>query len=550
MKNLSGLQQERLKYVPTKPKIFDDLSKIAFAEVGSPTEARKDQTAVKKHFPNTYGQHLVELHQKNAPSQKILRIGVVLSGGQAPGGHSVIAGIYDALKEVAEESRLIGFINGPSGIVEGKFRELKRKEIDEYRNTGGFDLIGSGRTKIETNEQLHQALSVIEKLQLDGLVVVGGDDSNTNAAVLAEFLLQKKSSTKVIGVPKTIDGDLKNEHVEISFGFDSACKVYAEMIGNIAHDAISARKYYHFVKLMGRSASHIALECALSVQPNLTFISEEIKQNERSLQQIVDEIADLVIKRAQQSKNYGVILIPEGLIEFIPEMKSLITSINQIIAGDEERFNQSDLENKRQTVSKHLEGHNAEIFGQLPFGIQKQLLLDRDPHGNVQVSKIATEKLLLELVQTKIQEEAHQNGSKFSLHAVEHFFGYEGRSGFPSNFDCDYCYALGIASVLLIRQGLTGYMSAVKGLTKHPSEWKIYGIPITALLNLEIRHGNPKPVIQKALVDLSGKPFRQFSKKRESWKWDDEYIFPGPTQYFGPAKTANSIPQSLVLEHS
>ncbi|GAB4190994.1 MAG: diphosphate--fructose-6-phosphate 1-phosphotransferase [Simkaniaceae bacterium] len=547
MTNKALLEQERLKYIPILPTILENLSNLAF-EKKQMTEAKADQEKIQEIFPQTYGQPLVSLQQGKPSSQERLIIGVVLSGGQAAGGHNVIAGLFDAMKRVHNESRLIGFLDGPSGVVNGKYCELEEELIDQYRNTGGFDLIGSGRTKIESEEQLNKAFSTVKKLQLNGLVIIGGDDSNTNAAILAEYFMQKGLQIKVVGVPKTIDGDLKNEHVEVSFGFDTACKTYSEMIGNIARDAISARKYYHFVKLMGRSASHIALECALQVRPNFTFISEEVKEKKQTLEDVVQSLVELIVKRAEQGKNYGVILIPEGLIEFIPEMGELIQDLNKILADADESFNQLVIEEKDKKIQNRLPSVSLEIFKKLPFSIKKQLLLDRDPHGNVQVSKIATEKLLLDLVEKELKTLKEQGKYQGKFNAVEHFFGYEGRSGFPSNFDANYCYALGMTSLLLIREGLTGYMSCVKHLTKHPSEWKISGIPITSLFHLEERHGKTKPVIQKALVELKGKPFAQFSKNREEWQFKDAYQFPGPIQFFGPAKISNSITRTLELE--
>ncbi len=476
---------------------------------------------------------------KREPSAP-LHIGVVLSGGQASGGHNVIAGIYDCLRRLSSGSKLYGFLDGPAGIISGIYRELTSELLDPYRNQGGFDMIGSGRVKIETEEQLSYALAAVQKIPLDGLVIIGGDDSNTNAALLAEYFLQNGCRTKVIGVPKTIDGDLKNPFVATSFGFDTACKVYAEMIGNIARDASSAKKYTHFIKLMGRSASHIALECALTTQANLTLIGEEIAQRKMTLSQIVAQIADLVSARADLGKQYGVILIPEGLIEFIPEIALLIKELNALIAADPHIA--------PATAAGRLTPPAQKCFEALPPNIQQQLLLHRDPHGNVQVSLIETERLLMELVEKELQRREKAGSSKVKFSPVQHFFGYEGRAGFPSNFDCNYCYALGFASTLLIQEGVSGYMACISNLHLPASAWGVGGVPLTSLMHVEVRKGKEKPVIQKALVDLNGNPFKIFQRLRDAWKLDDLYLYPGPIQFYGDPSLTQTVPLTLLLE--
>lgn len=455
----------------------------------------------------------------------------------------MIVGLFDALKQIHPGSALLGFLNGPSGIVEGKFKNLEQKELENFRNAGGFDLIGSGRTKIETPEQLQKSLEVVKTHKIDALVVIGGDDSNTNAALLAEYFLKNGCKTQVIGVPKTIDGDLQNNFVDISFGFDTACKTYSEMIGNIARDALSAKKYMHFIKLMGRSASHIALECALQTQPNLTLIAEEIAQEKKSLQQIGEEIADLIIKRAEMGKNYGVILIPEGLIEAIEEMNNLFSELNTLLASEE--IQGLAVKEIRLKMQNSLQGSSLKTFSFLPEEIQLQIVSDRDPHGNIQVAHIDTEKLLIEIV-SKILKQRNFQG-KFS--AVSHFFGYEGRAGFPSNFDATYCYALGFTAAALIQEGVTGYMACVTHLKKQPEDWDVYGLPLLSLMHLEMRKGKQKPVIAKALVDLKGKPFQFFKNHREEWMVKDDYQFPGPMQFFGEESLTNSVPRIVSLKN-
>ncbi|MGL5546443.1 MAG: diphosphate--fructose-6-phosphate 1-phosphotransferase, partial [Tannerellaceae bacterium] len=477
-----------------------------------------------------------------------INAGVILSGGQAPGGHNVIAGLFDGLKALNKDSKLYGFLMGPGGLVDHKYMELTADIIDEYRNTGGFDIIGSGRTKLETTEQYDKGLEILKQLNISALVIIGGDDSNTNACVLAEYYAAINAGVQVIGCPKTIDGDLKNEMIETSFGFDTACKVYSEVIGNIQRDCNSARKYWHFIKLMGRSASHIALECALQVQPNICIISEEVEQNNLSLDDVVNSIADSVAARAAQGNNFGTVLIPEGLIEFIPAMKALISELNDFLAHHQEEFNAIDKSEQRAYIISNLSEVNAAVYASLPEGVARQLTLDRDPHGNVQVSLIETEKLLAEMVGNRLAElkkEGKYNG-KFA--AQVHFFGYEGRCAAPSNFDADYCYSLGFTASCLIGEGKTGYMASVRNTTAPADEWIAGGIPVTMMMNMERRHGEMKPVIQKALVRLDGAPFKAFAAQRENWAINTEYVYPGPIQYFGPTEVCDQPTKTLQLE--
>lgn len=526
IRNLSRLQKVRMEYKPPLPAILKKIGSIRFHK-GAPTHALSDREEIKKLFPHTYGRPIMEGREEiHEERHGALTVGVVFSGGQAAGGHNVISGLYDAMHQLNKESRLIGFLGGPSGIIENKTIKLTQEQIAPYRNQGGFDLIGSGRTKIDTSEQLEASLKTVQELDLDGLVVIGGDDSNTNAAILAEYFLNKGCKTVVVGVPKTIDGDLKNEFVASSFGFDTAAKIYSEMIGNIARDALSAKKYYHFIKLMGRSASHITLECGLSTHPNITLIGEEVAQKKMTLSQVTKMIADVVVQRAEMGKNYGIVLIPEGLIEFIPEIRILIQELN--IESDKEKLTPE---------SRH-------CFEILPDEIQEQLLMDRDPHGNVQVSLIETEKLLIHTV----QEELKSRSFKGKFAALSHFFGYEGRSGFPSNFDTHYCYSLGHVAALLVQHGLTGYMTCVGNLKNEVENWTISGLPLTMLMNIEMRKGKKKPVIQKALVDLKGKPFAFFAQHRGDWAIEDQYRFTGPIQFFGEWDIANAISLTLQLE--
>jgi pyrophosphate--fructose-6-phosphate 1-phosphotransferase len=479
-----------------------------------------------------------------------LTVGVVLSGGQAPGGHNVITGLFDALKAANPDSRLLGFLGGPSGLLEDKFLEITPEIADAYRNTGGFDIIGSGRTKLETEQQFAVCEQVCKKHGVNAILVIGGDDSNTNAAVLAEYFQKTESGIAVIGAPKTIDGDLKNEAIEVSFGFDTATKTYAELIGNIERDAFSAKKYWHFIKLMGRSASHIALEAALQTQPTAAIISEEVAENRTTLRQIVDELVEMVVYREKNGESFGVVLVPEGLIEFIPEMKVLISEINDLLAENEDYFSTlHTFEDQSEWINTKLSKDSSYVFSSLPNNIQRQLLMDRDPHGNVQVSRIETEKLLVEMVEDRLSE-MKANGSysgKFSTQT--HFFGYEGRCAFPSNFDADYCYSIGYNAFLLIASGLTGYISSITNLSKPADEWKAGGVPITMMMNMEQRHGALKPVIKKALVELDGKPFRTFADNRETWYKQTSFTYPGAIQYYGPDEVCNQPTITLKLEH-
>jgi len=537
MSERTPLQQQRIDYKPPLPPIFHNLKNLSFQK-GGETKAVSDIEELKELFPNSFGRPLVKIKQGGSLEIKPLNVGVVFSGGQASGGHNVITGLFDALQTLNSNSKLIGFLGGPSGIVDNKNILLDAKKLEGYRNQGGFDLIASGRTKIETEQQLEKSAQTVQSLKLDGLVIIGGDDSNTNAAILAEYFTQNKITTSVIGVPKTIDGDLRNEFVEISFGFDTACRTYSEMIGNIERDALSAKKYYHFIKLMGRSASHIALECALQTHPNLTLIGEEVAEKKKTISQITNEITDLICERSLKGKGYGVILIPEGLIEFIPEMKALISKLNSLLAegaSEFEAINATETtEEKISHVLSFLADEQKKTFTSLPEKIQEQLLLDRDPHGNVQVSKIETEKLFLDTVKKELKKRSDYKG-KFS--AVQHFFGYEGRSAFPSNFDAHYCYSLGHVAALLIAGDFTGYMCCIRNLTQPVEKWEAMGLPVTMLMNLETRHGKKKPVIKKALVDLDGKSFLEFQKISKRWGLNDDYRYPGPIQ-FSSEKTA------------
>ena len=530
----SPLEIARLHYTPTLPRALEDLETVSFAQK-APSEEPSLASSVKAHFPNTFGQPLLCLKKAPSRERKQLRVGVVLSGGQAAGGHNVITGLFDALKTYHPKSELYGFLKGPIGIVEGMTKLLTEEELARYRNLGGFDLIGSGRTKVETKEQCAKALHHIERLALDGIVIIGGDDSNTNAALLAEFLVAEKSTVKVVGVPKTIDGDLKNEKVEISFGFDTACRVYAEMIGNLARDALSAKKYVHFVKLMGRSASHIALECALQAHPNVTLLSEEVLAKQQTMQQIVDQLVSFVQAR---SPSYGIVLIPEGLIEFIPEIKKLIAELNALLP----KVSFENLAHKERIahVCTHLDPKSAAALSTLPEKIQEQLLLDRDPHGNVQVSHIETEKLFSALV--KAQVGAHP------FHPLHHFFGYEGRAAFPSNFDATYCYALGRLAAALIHEGHTGYMSCLRHLARPATDWEVCALPITSLMHMEMRSGREKPVIAKALVDLQAASFTAFAEKRTYWQQNDAYRYVGPMQFGKDPALSEMAPLSLQLD--
>jgi pyrophosphate--fructose-6-phosphate 1-phosphotransferase len=477
-----------------------------------------------------------------------MNVGVILSGGQAPGGHNVIAGIFDGMKSLNKDNKLYGFLMGPEGLIEHQYTELTADIIDEYRNTGGFDIIGSGRTKLEKEEQFDKGLEILKKLGIKALVIIGGDDSNTNACVLAEYYQSIQAGVQVIGCPKTIDGDLKNEMIETSFGFDTACKVYSELIGNIERDCNSARKYWHFIKLMGRSASHIALECALQTQPNICIISEEVEAKNLSLDDIITEIATVVANRASQGNNFGTILIPEGLIEFIPAMKLLIAELNEFLAHNAEEFSHIKKSRQRDYIISKLSEKNAEIYASLPEGVARQLTLDRDPHGNVQVSLIETEKLLSDMVAVKLAHWKEEGKFTGKFAAQHHFFGYEGRCAAPSNYDADYCYSLGYTASQLIANGKTGYMSSVRNTTAPADQWIAGGVPITMMMNMERRHGKMKPVIQKALVRLDGKPFQKFVSMRDEWAKITGYVYPGPIQYFGPSEVCDQPTITLQIE--
>ena len=534
----SALQIARAAYQPKLPKALQ--GGVALKE-GKATQSVADQEEIKKLFPNTYGMPLITFEAAASKAEApAINVGVILSGGQAPGGHNVISGLFDGLKSLNKDSKLYGFLGGPRGLIDHKYMELTSDIIDEYRNTGGFDIIGSGRTKLEETEQFDKGIEICNKLNIKALVIIGGDDSNTNACVLAEYYLQKKCGIQVIGCPKTIDGDLKNEMIETSFGFDTACKVYSEVIGNIMRDANSAKKYWHFIKLMGRSASHIALECGLQTQPNICIVSEEVEEKKMTLDAIVSNIANTVAARAANGNNFGVVLIPEGLIEFIPEMKVLIKELNDLLA---------ECSDVKCAVSK-LSATSAAVYASLPEGIQKQLTLDRDPHGNVQVSLIETEKLLIEMVKVKLDSMKAEGKYVGKFSGLGHFFGYEGRCAAPSNFDADYCYALGFNATQLIASGKTGYMSSVRNTTAPADQWIAGGVPVTMMMNMEKRHGAMKPVIQKALVRLDGAPFKKLAENREKWAIDTCYVYPGPIQYFGPSEVCDQPTKTLALEQA
>ncbi|MFW6343427.1 MAG: diphosphate--fructose-6-phosphate 1-phosphotransferase [Sediminispirochaetaceae bacterium] len=548
----SPLQHIRYKYSPVLPVMLQkDISTLT-PEYGKETESFGDQGKLKEIFPHTYGRPTVRFTSgESNPRTQPINIGVVLSGGQAPGGHNVIAGIFDAMKASNTDSRLFGFLDGPSGILENRAIELTEEYLDQFRNTGGFDIIGSGRTKIETEEQFGLSAEVLKKRDISALVIIGGDDSNTNAALLAEYFKKSETDITVIGVPKTIDGDLKNEDVEISFGFDTATKTYAEIIGNIGRDAKSAKKYWHFIRLMGRSASRICLECALRTQPNIAIMSEEIEREHTTLNEIVEHIVQTVVKRSEEGENFGVVLVPEGLIEFIPEVKNLIYELNTILAEHESYFNTlHTFEDQAEWINKKLSRDTSYVFSTLPNNIQRQLLMDRDPHGNVQVSRIETEKLLIEMTEDRLNELKSQDKFKGKFNTQHHFLGYEGRAAFPSNFDANYTYALGYNAYVLISFGLTGYITSIRNLSQPAEQWVPGGIPITMMMNLERRHGAMKPVIKKALVDLDDKPFKVFAAKRGEWALKTSYTYPGAIQYFGPEDVCNEPPMTIAIEQS
>ena len=550
--NHSPLQTARYSYEPKLPMILRSAMNEIIAVEGQATTSAADQDKIKALFPNTFGQKEISFQkgENNAEVKKNV-VGVILSGGQAPGGHNVVSGLYDALKKANPENQLIGFLGGPSGLTDDKYLTFTDEYINEFRNTGGFDIIGSGRTKLETKEQFQKAAEVCKKHNINAIVIIGGDDSNTNAAVLAEYFKANNCGVQVIGCPKTIDGDLKNDDIEISFGFDTATKTFAELIGNIERDANSAKKYWHFIKLMGRSASHIALECALETQPNVCLISEEIEKNAMSLSQIADYVASSVVKRAEKGMNFGVVLIPEGLVEFVPEVKSLIAEINDILAAKGDEFNAIEsIKDKIVFMNKNLSAESLSVYSILPEGIQEQMIADRDPHGNVQVSKIESEKLVSSLVEARLKELKKEGKYDGKFNALHHFFGYEGRCAFPSNLDSDYCYSLGYNAFMLIQAGCTGYLSSIRNLSKPATEWKAGGMPITKMMNIERRHGEDKPVIKKALVELDGKPFKYFAENRDVWAVDTCYTFPGAIQYYGPESVCDLTTVTLKLEQS
>ncbi|MEG1380253.1 MAG: diphosphate--fructose-6-phosphate 1-phosphotransferase [Bacteroidales bacterium] len=542
----SALQTARAAYQPKLPMALRGAVKVS---EGAPTQSVADQVEIAKLFPNTYGMPAITFVESTEESKSgVINAGVILSGGQAPGGHNVIAGLFDGLKTLNPENKLYGFLLGPGGLVDHNYIELTSEIIDEYRNTGGFDIIGSGRTKLETTEQFDKGLEILKTLSISALVIIGGDDSNTNACVLAEYYAQIGAGVQVIGCPKTIDGDLKNNEIATSFGFDTACKVYSEVIGNIERDCNSAKKYWHFIKLMGRSASHIALECALQTQPNMCIISEEVEAKNLTLDEVVNNIAEVVAMRAANGDNYGTVLIPEGLIEFIPAMKALIAELNDFLAHNAGEFAMIKKSAQREYIINHLSAENAAVYASLPEGVARQLTLDRDPHGNVQVSLIETEKLLGEMVARRLSEMKKEGKYNGKFAPQYHFFGYEGRCAAPSNFDADYCYSLGFNAAMLIGAGKTGYMSSIKNLTAPAAEWIAGGIPITMMMNMERRHGEMKPVIQKALVKLDGAPFKAFAGMRDEWAKTTSYIYPGPIQYFGPTEVCDQPTITLQLE--
>ena len=549
--NPSPLQQARYQYAPKLPGMLrNGISEIS-VKTGEPTRSVADQEKIQALFPNTYGKNEITFQKgENTSEAKKQVVGVILSGGQAPGGHNVICGLYDALKATDPENVLYGFKGGPSGLLEDSYVIFDDAYIDQYRNTGGFDIIGSGRTKLETQEQFAVVAEVCKKHGITAIVIIGGDDSNTNAAVLAEYFAANNTGVQVIGCPKTIDGDLKNEDIECSFGFDTATKTYSEIIGNIQRDANSAKKYWHFVKVMGRSASHVALECALETQPNICLIGEEVAAKKQSLAQIADQIADSVASRAAKGWNFGVAIIPEGIVEFVPEFSMLIAQINELLAGSKaDAFNALPTwEEKYAFIQAGLTKEAMDVFAVLPQSIQQQLFLERDPHGNVQVSLIESEKLFSEMVKENLaarKAAGNYNGKFAPLH---HFLGYEGRCAFPSNFDADYCYSLGYNAFMLIQYGFNGYLSKVSNLSNPAEEWVAGGMPITKMMNMERRHGHDKPVIRKALVELDGAPFKYFEAHRAEWAEETCYIYPGAIQYFGPSEVCDVTTRTLALE--
>ena len=544
---ISALQKERAGYQPKLPKALQGAVKV---QEGAPTQSVDNQEDIKKLFPNTYGMPLVEFVPADSANNAKINVGIILSGGQAPGGHNVISGLFDEVKKLNPENRLYGFLMGPGGLVDHNYIEITAESLQAYRHTGGFEMIGSGRTKLEKEDQFEKGLEILRKLDIKAVVIIGGDDSNTNACVLAEYYAAKQYGVQVIGCPKTIDGDLKNSQIETSFGFDTATKTYSELIGNIERDCNSARKYWHFIKLMGRSASHIALECALQTQPNICLISEEIEAKDQTLNDIVENIAEVVAYRAAQGNNFGVVLIPEGLIEFVPAIGRLIQELNDLLAAHGAEYLNLDKQAQRVYILEHLSAENKATFETLPEGVARQLSLDRDPHGNVQVSLIETEKLISEMVAAKLDQWKKEGKYTGKFAAQHHFFGYEGRCAAPSNFDADYCYALGSSAAQLIANGKTGYMAIVKNTTAPADQWKAGGVPITMMMNMERRNGEMKPVIRKALVELDGAPFKTFAAQRDKWAKETCYVYPGPIQYWGPSSVCDLTTKTLELEQA
>lgn len=543
----SALQLERTAYQPRLPKSLKGNVKIV--EV-APTQSIADQDEIKKLFPKTYGMPIVQFEESDIENHKEINVGVILSGGQAPGGHNVIVGLFDQLKKLNSNNRLYGFILGPGGLINHKYIELTKDIIDEYRNTGGFDMIGSGRTKLEKEEEFEKGYEILRQLNIKALVIIGGDDSNTNACVLAEYYASKNYGIQVIGCPKTIDGDLKNEHIEASFGFDTATKTYSELIGNIERDCNSAQKYWHFIKVMGRSASHIALECALQCHPNVCLISEEIERKDFTLNQIVSYLCDVISDRALRGMNYGTVVVPEGLIEFIPAIGRLIKELNDLLVGHGHEYKDLEKMEQRSYIVSHLSAENAKTFETLPVNVARQLSLDRDPHGNVPVSLIETEKLLSDMCAVELKKRKLEGRYVGKFSAQHHFLGYEGRCAVPSNYDADYCYSLGSSAAHLIANSRTGYMAIVQNTTRPSDEWIAGGVPITMMMNMERRNGEMKPVIRKTLVDLDGKPFKAFVAMRDTWAKETCYVYPGPIQYWGPSSVSNQPTLTLALEHS
>lgn len=543
----SALQIARAAYQPKLPKALQGAVKV---KEGAPTQSVDNQEEIEKLFPNTYGMPVVEFVPSDEANTKKINVGVILSGGQAPGGHNVITGLFDQLKKLNPDNRLYGFILGPGGLVDHNYKELTKEVIDEYRNTGGFDMIGSGRTKLEEEDQFEKGIEIIRELDIQAIVIIGGDDSNTNACVLAEYYAAKKYGVQVIGCPKTIDGDLKNTQIDTSFGFDTATKTYSELIGNIERDCNSARKYWHFIKVMGRSASHIALECALQCQPNVCLVSEEVESKDMTLNQIVENLCEVIARRAEDGNNFGTVIVPEGLIEFIPAIGRLIQELNDLLAAHGDEYKDLDKDAQREYIMAHLSAENASTFATLPEGVASQLSLDRDPHGNVQVSLIETEKLLSDMCEAKLAQWKDEGKYTGKFSALHHFFGYEGRCAIPSNFDADYCYALGSSAVQLIANGKTGYMAIVKNTTAPADEWIAGGVPITMMMNMERRNGEMKPVIRKALVELDGEPFKAFVAMRDEWARKTCYVYPGPIQYWGPTEVCDKPTMTLALEQN